>query len=43
MGKNKKMGGGGYHPTFVPHKKPQIGEPVKRLKIAEAPGKEKVI
>lgn len=45
MGKhNKGKGGGsapGYKPSFVMHKKPQIGEPVKRQKIGE--NKDKIV
>ena len=33
MGKNKAKVG--YKPAFVMHKKPQIGEPVKRQKIGD--------
>ena len=47
MGKhNKGKGGGGsapgYKPSFVMHKKPQIGEPVKRQKIGDGT-KDKIV
>jgi hypothetical protein len=48
MGKhNKGKGGFGgsapvYKPSFVMHKKPQIGEPVKRQKIGEG-AKDKIV
>jgi hypothetical protein len=42
MGKNKGNKPGGYKPAFVMHKKPQIGEPVKRQKVGDGV-KDKVV
>ena len=45
MGKHNKGKGGsapGYKPSFVMHKKPQIGEPVKRQKIGDGT-KDKIV
>lgn len=47
MGKHNKGKSGsggtapGYKPSFVMHKKPQIGEPVKRQKIGD--NKDKIV